>query len=200
MLMSEGLFRFEGLCLGGLEWFLRDNAQLEAGGTRRLNWIRRLLSRWDQRDKQKGSCSQHIHRKGGLQSQPHSRRAWVAWGERQLYPHLVQDKASPELVGLCPFPREKRKEEAGRVRSMNFCYSSKFQGLCIIFSFVGPTFLGWWAESCLMVNTSLTPSFWGALKEMGSIKVNCLFWILPVFDGLPLKAPTRWGMECKPGI
>lgn len=38
-LTSEDLFRFESLCLGGLEWFLRDNARLEAGGTRGLNWI-----------------------------------------------------------------------------------------------------------------------------------------------------------------
>lgn len=98
--MSEGLFRFEGLCSGGSEWFLRDNAGLET-----------VAEQMGIRGTNKGEAVPSTSTGSGGSGRASHRQEGFLRGlaGEPLGPHLVGDKASPGLVGLCPLCSQVRE-------------------------------------------------------------------------------------------
>lgn len=141
-LTSEGLFRFESLCLGGLEWFLRDNAWLEAGGTQGLNWIWAVAEQMGIRGENKReavpststgreNCRASCGQEGFLRSPaPEAAGTWWAPAEHR-------SSRRPADWGLSPFHRAERKAAMEADYDHGLSPELWFQERCVISSFVG---------------------------------------------------------------
>lgn len=132
-LTSEGLFRFKSLCLGGLEWFLRDNAWLEAGGALRA-WIEfgQLLSRWGSEGKTKGKLFPAHPQEGRIAEPAAVRRAscTVRLQRPRVHDGLLQNTNHPwgrQSGGLARFPEPRERQRWRQITIMHFSLSSDFR-------------------------------------------------------------------------
>ena len=170
--MSEGLFRFEGLCLGGLEWFLRDNAGLEAGGTRRRIEFGQLLSRWGSEGRTKGKLFPAHPQEGGGAAEPATgrRASCVAWLGGRWAPILCETKPPRGLWGSARFA----------ARPVNLSCSSHFRGF-VPWPHLGagevPGLIGCRAESGPLANAVPHPPFKCVEGNFRDSEVKCFSWL-----------------------